>query len=117
MNRIFVYGTLKRGGSNHGWLRGQRFVGAATTNPGFRLYDLGGYPGMVTDPQQGLAVEGEVWEVDDAALARLDELEDVEGGEYARVPLPLQPPFDRETVEGYLYLHPVAGRPDLGACW
>ncbi len=117
MSRIFVYGTLKRGGSNHGWLKGQRLVGAARTMPGFRLYDLGGYPGMVRDPQQGLAVEGEVWEVDAAALARLDELEDVEGGEYARVHLPLQAPFDQETVEGYLYLHPVAGRRDLGACW
>lgn len=117
MTRIFVYGTLKRGGSNHGWLCGQRFIAEARTQPQFRLFDLGGYPGLVADAQHGLAVEGEVWEVDAAALARLDELEDLDGGEYARQPLPLQAPFAAEVIEGYVYLWSVAGRPDLGACW
>jgi gamma-glutamylaminecyclotransferase len=117
MTRVFVYGTLKRGGSNHDWLRGQRFIAEVRTQPRFRLFDLGGYPGMVEDLQNGLAVEGEVWEVDDAALAGLDELEDVAGGEYVRLPLPLQAPFDGERVDGYLYLLSVAGRPDLGARW
>ncbi len=117
MTRIFVYGTLKRGGSNHGWLRGQRFIAKARTQPQFRLFDLGGYPGLVVDAQNGLAVEGEVWEVDEAALARLDELEDIDGGEYARQPLPLQAPFDAAVIEGYVYLWSVAGRPDLGARW
>jgi gamma-glutamylcyclotransferase (GGCT)/AIG2-like uncharacterized protein YtfP len=117
MTRIFVYGTLKRGGSNHAWLRDQTFIAEARTQPQFRLFDLGGYPGLVADPQDGLAVEGEIWEVDDASLARLDVLEDVEGGEYARLPLPLQAPFDSALVEGYVYLWSVAGRPDLGVHW
>ncbi len=117
MTRIFVYGTLKRGGSNHGWLRGQKFIAEARTQPQFRLFDLGGYPGLVADAQNGLAVEGEVWEVDAAALARLDELEDIDGGEYARQPLPLQAPFESAVIEGYVYLWSVAGRPDLGARW
>ena len=44
---VFVYGTLKRGMSNHRWLRGQRFVDESRTLPSYRMYDLGGYPGLV----------------------------------------------------------------------
>ena len=115
--RVFVYGTLKRGGSNHAWMRDQIFVGEAFTLPRYRLYDLGGYPGLVLDPAQGLSVQGEVWEVDAEGLRGLDHLEDVEGGEYVREPIPLLPPFDRETVEGYRYLRSITDCRDLGARW
>lgn len=113
---IFVYGTLKRGGSNHGYMRGQRFVSEATTAPRYRLYDLGGYPGMVADPD-GLSIHGEIWEVDAEALARLDELEDIEGGEYVRELIPMLPPNDGLSVEGYRYLFSVTGCRDLGTTW
>ncbi len=112
MTRIFVYGTLKRGRSNHHCLEGQRFVAEAHTQPIYRLYDMGGYPGMIRD-DNGVAVEGEIWEVDAGGLARLDVLEDIEGGEYERVMLELE----GDRVEGYLFLHDVSGRPDAGACW
>ena len=115
--RLFVYGTLKRGGSNHGCMTGQRFIGMALTEPRYRLFDLGGYPGMVLNETAGLAIEGEVWEVDEAGLRRLDELEDVEGGEYARERIALQPPFDGQDVQGYLYLRPVASFRDCGSRW
>jgi gamma-glutamylaminecyclotransferase len=114
---IFVYGTLKRGGSNHSWLEGQRFVGEAVTEPLFRLHDLDGYPGMVRDLEAGVSVRGEVWEVDAECLARLDELEDVSGGEYCREMIPLRPPFSQSQVQGYRYLREVAGRADLGGEW
>lgn len=112
MTRIFVYGTLKRGRCNHHWLQGQRFVAEARTKPIYRLYDMGGYPGMVRD-DNGVAVEGEIWEVDAGGLARLDVLEDIEGCEYERVMLELE----RDHVEGYLFLQDVSGRPDAGPCW
>ncbi|MCB1274973.1 gamma-glutamylcyclotransferase family protein [Prosthecobacter sp.] len=112
MTRVFVYGTLKRGGENHHWLAGQRFISKACTLPRYRMFDLGGYPGLVQD-DNGLAIEGEIWEVDEAGLSRLDVLEDVEGGEYERVLLDLE----GGRVEGYLYLHSVEGRRDAGACW
>lgn len=115
--RIFVYGTLKRGRSNHGWMRGQQFIGEASTRPHFRLHDLGGYPGMVLVENHGLSIQGEVWEVDTEGLKRLDELEDVSGGEYAREPIPLLPPFDQQRVEGYRYLRDVSQAPDIGGCW
>ena len=119
MTRVFVYGTLKRGGGNHGYLAGQRFVGVARTEPRFRLYDLSGYPGMVAAApgEPGNAIEGEVWEVDAAGLAGLDELEGIDEGLYERVPVPLQAPFNEERVEGYLYLRNVAGRRELGERW
>ena len=44
MTRVFVYGTLKRGGSNHSFLAGQRYLGPARTPPGFTLHSLGDYP-------------------------------------------------------------------------
>lgn len=114
---IFVYGTLKRGGSNHAWLRGQRFVAEAATQPQYRQYDLGGYPGLVLDPAQGQSIEGELWEVDAEGLQRLDELEDVDGGEYVREPVPLRPPHDKLQAEGYRYLREVRNAREIGARW
>lgn len=112
MTRVFVYGTLKRGGDNHEWLAGQRFVTTARTLPRYRMFDLGGYPGMVRD-DEGVAVEGEIWEVDEGGLIRLDVLEDVDGGEYERVKIELED----GDAEGYIYLQSIKDRPEAGVCW
>ncbi|HEY1051863.1 MAG TPA: gamma-glutamylcyclotransferase family protein [Prosthecobacter sp.] len=116
---LFIYGTLKRGGVNHHYMQGQRFLGEAASAPLYRLHDLGGYPGMVTagPHQQGLSIRGEVWEVDAPALAQLDILEDLEGGEYTRETVPLLPPWDEAPVQGYRYLWPVSHARDAGDCW
>lgn len=115
--RIFVYGTLKRGQGNHPLLAGQGFVGSGLTEPRYRLHDLGGFPGMVPDSDRGRSIVGEVWDVDEPCLRRLDELEDVAGGEYERTAIRLLPPFSDQRVEGYLYLRPVAGFRDAGSSW
>ena len=60
---LFVYGTLKRGCRNHRLIADQRYLGVATTEPRYRLYDLGPYPGLVRDDAAGLTVAGELWEV------------------------------------------------------
>jgi gamma-glutamylcyclotransferase (GGCT)/AIG2-like uncharacterized protein YtfP len=70
---IFVYGTLKRGGSNHSLLAGQKFFAAAQTKPLYKLYSLGNFPAMVETPQDGRSIEGEIWEVDFERLPALDE--------------------------------------------
>lgn len=114
---IFVYGTLKRGCSNHHFLTGQRFVGDAHTAPGFRLYELRGHPGMVARSDDRDGVTGEVWEVDEAALVRLDALEGLAEGMYRRERLPLRPPFAEAIVEGYIYNRSVKGLRDLGGRW
>ena len=68
---LFLYGTLKRGEKSHRLMAGQRFVGEATTEPRYRLYDLVPYPGLMADVG-GVAVAGELWEVDATCLAELD---------------------------------------------
>jgi gamma-glutamylcyclotransferase (GGCT)/AIG2-like uncharacterized protein YtfP len=74
---LFVYGTLKSGEQAHELLAGQEFVRAAQTVPIYRLYGLGWHPGLVTDRAAGLAIQGELWAVDEATLAKLDEYEGV----------------------------------------
>ncbi|MSU69966.1 MAG: gamma-glutamylcyclotransferase [Opitutaceae bacterium] len=109
MSLIFVYGTLKRGCSNHHFLAGQTWVGAAATPPGFRLFDLGGFPGMVAQADDHAGVAGEVWSVDATCLAHLDALEGIAEGCYLRASVPLLPPFAGQTVE--TYFSPCRGRP------
>jgi gamma-glutamylcyclotransferase (GGCT)/AIG2-like uncharacterized protein YtfP len=72
-NYLFVYGTLKRGGSRHWILDGFPFLGRAKAK-GFVLYDLGPYPAMVSGA--GL-VYGEVYEVSEEILNALDWVEGV----------------------------------------
>jgi gamma-glutamylaminecyclotransferase len=114
MTRVFVYGTLKRGGDNHHYIAYQQFLGAARTTAGYTLYSLGDYPGMVRAPADTAGVVGELWAVDAACLQQLDLLEGVNEGLYERVPLKLAAPSDDQLVETYLYLGNVTGRPSLG---
>lgn len=117
MARIFVYGTLKRGCQNHSQLAGQRFLGDARTTPGYRLYHLGEYPGMVADPADNQGVTGEVWDVSAGALARLDAFEGIHEGLYRREPVALLPPFDAAVVETYIYARDPGGHPPIGDTW
>jgi gamma-glutamylaminecyclotransferase len=114
---LFVYGTLKRGCSNHRYLADQEFLGLARTPPGYRLYDLGGYPGIVAQADDPNGVVGEVWAVTDEALQRLDRFEGVHEGLYRREPLPLLPPYADRAIDAYVSVLPVTGRPDVGSEW
>jgi gamma-glutamylaminecyclotransferase len=114
---VFVYGTLKRGLSNHRFMKGQRFLGEARTAPSYRLVDCGGFPGMVGVENDGASIRGEVWEVDEACRAQLDVLEDVEMGLYALEPVELLAPFDSDGVKTYVYRWPVDGKADAGDEW
>jgi gamma-glutamylcyclotransferase (GGCT)/AIG2-like uncharacterized protein YtfP len=115
--KIFVYGTLKRGYSNHLYLAGQQFLGEARTAPGFRLYDLGGYPGMVPHADDRDGVLGEVWAVDANALAHLDGLEGLADGLYRREVVALLPPFADQKIEAYIYARPLGKHPEVGSVW
>jgi gamma-glutamylaminecyclotransferase len=117
MNLIFVYGTLKRGGSNHLQLAGQSFVQPARTVAGYRLFNLGSYPAMVTHAGDLEGVEGEVWSVDDACLRKLDIFEGVPEGLYQRTAVRVLGPFTDLLIEAYVYPHSVAGRVEIGSVW
>ncbi len=120
---LFVYGTLKRGGANHGWMAGQTYLGEAITGPGMTLYSLGDYPGLVAEPSDREGVRGELWAVDDAALARLDEFEGVAEGLYAREPARLadyprgMTRVEASRAELYRYLRKVDRRARIGSTW
>ena len=77
MPLLFAYGTLLRGESNHHYLKSAKFLGAAATTARFTLYDFGDYPAIVEGGAHPIA--GELYEVDEATLARVDELEEVPG--------------------------------------
>ena len=117
MTLLFVYGTLKRGCCNHHLMAGQEFLGEARTEPGFRLYDLGGHPGLVVQPADTEGVIGEVWSVDAACLAQLDVLEGVAERWYRREPVALLAPFVGQNIEAYTYPHHIEGRREVGAVW
>lgn len=73
--RLFVYGTLKRGGCRHGPLAAQRCLGDARTTPTYALFHLGDYPGLVPCPADGSTVHGELYDVETALLDWLDAVE------------------------------------------
>ena len=108
MNRLFIYGTLLPGLRLEAQMQGARFVGAAQV-PG-RLVDVGRYPGFL--PGDGL-VTGEVYDVDDAHLARLDTVEDMVPGDraisqYWREGVTVVGgPLQGQSVQTYVYNRPV----------
>ena len=77
MCRVFVYGSLKNGHSNHGLLHGKRMVCRDSVEGPFTMYSLGYFPGVVDNGEDAplRTIYGEVYEVDDAGLASLDLLE------------------------------------------
>jgi gamma-glutamylcyclotransferase (GGCT)/AIG2-like uncharacterized protein YtfP len=108
LTRVFVYGTLRAGERNHRLLEGAAFVGEARTAPCFRMVDLGSFPGIVADGST--PIEGEVYDVDDTMLARLDRLEG-HPDFYTRTRIALE---DSSEALAYL-LRPtqVVGRPAI----
>jgi gamma-glutamylcyclotransferase (GGCT)/AIG2-like uncharacterized protein YtfP len=72
---VFVYGTLRRGGYNHHYLRGCRYLGAAATVAAYAMYVHGGIPYLVAEEAR-YRVTGEAYRVDAAALRDLDALEE-----------------------------------------
>jgi gamma-glutamylcyclotransferase (GGCT)/AIG2-like uncharacterized protein YtfP len=93
--RVFVYGTLRRGESNHAVIARARFLGTARTRPEWRRVSIGPYPALAPG---GDVIEGELYEVDAALLAALDRVEDVPRL-YRRVTLTLE---DGTHAEAYV---------------
>lgn len=73
---LFVYGTLRRGGSNDiaRLAPGARFIAGARMRG--TLFDLGDYPAMLVDPGADW-VAGEIYAVPDADWPTLDALEEI----------------------------------------
>jgi len=71
---VFVYGTLRRGSVRAMSIRFPRSRFVADAKVSGSLYDLGTYPGLLLDDSNSLVI-GEVYEVDDETLSKLDDLE------------------------------------------
>ena len=95
MERVFVYGLLRKGQSMAHKLSGARFVGEAEVD-GFDLFHLGSYPGAVEGEGR---IKGELYEVAD-----LDELDVAEGVERAP-PLYRRRRIDAEGSPTWIYVY------------
>jgi gamma-glutamylcyclotransferase (GGCT)/AIG2-like uncharacterized protein YtfP len=84
MQTVFIYGTLRAGEANdiseaaaRNDIPAPTLLGSTTVRG--RLFDFGNYPGLVVD-EAGVDVRGDVYEIDDALVAVLDEIEAVYPG-------------------------------------
>jgi gamma-glutamylaminecyclotransferase len=115
---LFIYGTLKRGAANHAVLADQTFVGEAHTVPGYRLFVVADYPGLVKDPADRRGVTGELWSVTPPALARLDAFEGIPEKLYRRDQIALAHPAEWASADTYFYLRNIRGRrPIIEGIW
>jgi gamma-glutamylcyclotransferase (GGCT)/AIG2-like uncharacterized protein YtfP len=84
---VCVYGTLRRGGSNHFRMAEARFVENCTLRG--RLYRIDWYPGLVLD-SGGDEIQGELYMTTPELLAELDAFE---GHEYRRIRAAVKTPY------------------------
>jgi len=71
---VFVYGSLRRGESNHHYLRAAAYLGEHVTAAAYTMFDLGAYPGVIATG--AMRIKGEVYAIDRLILEHLDVLED-----------------------------------------
>lgn len=72
--KVFVYGTLLEGEPNNYLLASSEKLGDAEVT-GLEMYSLGAFPACVQSEYIEDVVHGEVWEVTELTLTRLDRLE------------------------------------------
>lgn len=78
MHRVFVYGSLKQGYHNNSLLRNDRFIGTRLTlDNTYVMRSLGSFPGVMRSYNNMHCgpISGELYEVSDYTLNRLDILE------------------------------------------
>lgn len=101
---VFVYGTLRRGGSNHFRMAGAEFVASGTISG--RMYRIDWYPGLILD-SAGDEIKGEVYSVGPELLSALDIFEglsagEIEGSEYRRTRTPVMKQ-DSQTITAWVW--------------
>jgi len=71
--KVFVYGTLKKGYPNSYLLENSKLLGSFKTKPVFTMYSLGAFPAISLVGET--SISGEVYSVDEDTFSRLDRLE------------------------------------------
>lgn len=135
---VFLYGSLKRGNPRNSVLEDQRYLGTALTIPDkYTLYQLqAGYPALVENTTEMLRREckriwGELYEVSETCIDKIDVVESVSHGLYKRefvdleglhlANLPLSDSaiklINQKKAECYFYCNSVEGARDIGSFW
>ena len=112
MTKLFIYGTLKKGQCRNSALEGQTFLGEVSTEPNYKLYRVSSFPGIVP-VKDGIAIKGELWEVDARCLAALDRIEG-HPKLFKRDTIQLQ--GHSEPIESYFW-QGSTDLPEIGDCW
>jgi gamma-glutamylaminecyclotransferase len=73
-NLVATYGTLKKGESNHHYVRSAKYVGRGKTSQRYPLV-INGLPFLYKEAGVGYQVEVDVFKVSDSRLERMDALE------------------------------------------
>lgn len=96
---VFVYGSLMKGYWNNKLLENSIYTGMAKLVD-YEMYHVSGFPGIIR--KCGDYIIGEVYEIDEETLKRLDELED-EGRMYIRQPeaIILE---NQEEIKAFVYV-------------
>lgn len=107
MQRVFVYGTLKRGFPYESALAGQRFLGRCRTCEAYPLVIGGRWysPILIAEPGRGHRVFGELYEVSDETLATLDRMEGTHlpiG--YERIELAVETAVEGARLDAWTYV-------------
>ena len=104
MYYVFVYGTLRKQQTNAHYLYGAKCIANNAWTYG-KLFDTNeGYPAMICMSED--KVYGEVYEVDDKTLKKLDELEEYTGNRekdlYDRITQTIY--FEDRNMSAYVYI-------------
>lgn len=112
MHYVFVYGTLKRGFPNHDdWMLENRFIANVLSHDRFPLVVGGKWfsPIMIAEKGSGQSISGELYEVNDEALAVLDRLESTHlANGYNRIAIKVVVEENEDMVEAWGYVKPRA---------
>lgn len=105
MNALFVYGTLRKGGSNAGFLKGAECIGMGCAVEGELHATPYDYP--IARKRKGRFIQGELYNVSADMLKAIDRLEGYEegrqeGNEYERVVMDVV--HQDEVVQAYGYI-------------
>ena len=92
MNKLAVYGTLRRGGANLGLVEGFSLVFPGTQS----------FPAIIKDVN-GKGAVVELMDVDEEDLNQLDRYENVEGGLYIRTTVDVKK-IDGDTEKAWIYV-------------
>ncbi len=101
---VFVYGTLKKGFSNHFLLEKSLFLGNAESVEKYALY-IGEYP-VVNEYEKVSTIKGEVYLVDLETLEKLDILEECPEYYYRKM-IKVKLHENGEIINAYIYFNNI----------